>query len=237
MRMRAELRGMLAKVEGQLRRSRPRTGGGPVRPVRDVALDILEEFGWPAFTREVGAYARARYGREILPTRFGPLMSDEAKSFHRRDGAKSQPRAARLCYALTWNRAEPIKRLLARSDWPLEHRIVAPTTGRVQYLKMTQRFCELAFAVGKDAADPEMLRILAADHARDLLGVEFKRGQFPLEEWAQRARKLLAEVESRDLEQRRRAAEHWAKLDEAHQLFGLPEEISGVDGVVRGAVG
>jgi hypothetical protein len=228
---------MLAKVEGQLRQSPSRGSGGPVRPVRDLVLHILEEFGWPAFTREVGAYARARYGREILPTRFGPLMSDEAKSFLRRDGAKSQSRAVRLCYALTWNRAEPIKRLLARSDWPLEQRIVASTTGRVQYLKMTQRFCELAAAVGKDAADPEMLRILAADHARDLLGVEFRRGQFPVEDWAQRARKQLADLEPRDLEQRRQAAERWAKLEEGYQLFGLPEEIAGVDEAIRGAVG
>src|SRR5689334_18055796 len=112
----------------------------PVRPVRTVVLDTLDDLDWPTYTRELANYCRARYGREILPTRFGTLASDEMKSFR----AARRPQSVWLAFALTADRAEPIKRLCTRSDWPLERRIVAPTSGRVQFLKITARLCELA---------------------------------------------------------------------------------------------
>src|SRR5262249_28437356 len=174
----------------------------------------------PAYTREIAAYCKARYGREIPPTRFGSLASDEMKAFF----SASRPRSVWLAFALTHDRAEPIKRLWTRSDWALEERLVAPTTGRIQYLKMTARLCELA--AEETADDPEMMRIIAADHARDLPGVQFKRGTFDLDGWRRLANEQLGKLEPRDAELRRDAAAKWeAKLKGAHYLFGAPQLI------------
>jgi hypothetical protein len=186
--------------------------------VRSVVLDALDDLQLPSYTRELAGYCKARYGRQIPPTRFGTLASDEMKAFL----ARSRPRSVWLAFALTYDRAEPIKRLWTRSDWPLDQRLVAPTTGRVQFLKMTARLCELAQEAG--AADPEMMRIIAADHARDLPGVQFKRGTFDLDAWRSLALEHLSKLEPRDAELRHEAAAKWAtKLRGANLLFGAPQ--------------
>jgi hypothetical protein len=195
------------------------------RPVRGLVLDALDDLRWPAYAREISLYRAARYGSEIPLNRFGTLGSDEMKAFDR----GSRPRTVWLCFCLTYNRAEPIKRLLARSDWSLAQRVAAPTTGRVQHLKITARLCEIALEAGDTADNPEMLKIVAADHARDLVGITFRRGEFPLELWRETAIKLLSEVEPRDEELRHKAAERIASLSERYQLFGVPDVIAGPD--------
>jgi len=221
----AELKKLLRRVETALASHSPTTNSTTVstngmRPLRAVVLDLLDDIQWPTYTRELASYCKARYGREIPPTRFGTLASDEMKSYL----AGKRPRMVWLSFALTHDRAEPIKRLWTRSDWPLEWRIVAPTSGRVQFLKLTARLCELA--ARESATDSEMLRIIAADHARDLPGVQFKRGTFDLEGWKDLALQHLSEVELRDEEIRREAAARWqSKLSGANLLFGMPEMI------------
>jgi hypothetical protein len=194
------------------------TPRGPGRPLRAAMLDVLEDLGWIAYSREVALYLNANYGRDISPTRFGSLGIDEIKAYD-----SSRPRSVYLCYALTHDRFEPIKRLWGRSDWELARRIVAPTTGRVQHLKMTARLCELVLKVRDTAADPNMLQIIAADHARDLPGIKFRRGEFPVEEWRDIALKLLADLEPPDRERREVAAARLAELPDRDQLFGARE--------------
>jgi hypothetical protein len=193
------------------------------RPVRALILDSLEDLRWPSYTRELGLYCQARYGRAIPPTRFGTLATDEIKSYQR----GRRPSTVWLCFGLTSNRAESIRRLWGRSDWPLEQRVVAPTTGRVQHLKLTARLCEIALEVADTAADPDMLRIIAADHARDLPGVKFRRGDFPLENWRDLARELLSKAEPTDEQARQDAAGSISRLPELHQLFGVFETVEG----------
>lgn len=217
-----ELRKLLQLVQRALTEDERPAKGAQVgtRPVRAHVLDVLDDLQWPAHTREIAKYAAARYGRDIPPTRFGTLASDEIKSFL----AQRRPRAVWLGFALTYDRAEPIKRLWTRSDWPLEWRIVAPTSGRVQFLKMAARLCELAAT--ESASDPEMMRIIAADYARDLPGVQFKRGSFDLNGWRELALESLIKLEPRDEEIRVEAAARWApRLTGSKLLFGMPEVI------------
>jgi hypothetical protein len=188
------------------------------RPVRQLVLDGLEDLDWMAYSREVTQYVGARYGRDIPPTRFGSLAKDEIVSFQ---AGTSRP--VWICYGLTHDRHLPIKRLLARSDWPLERRIVAPTSGRVQHLKMTATLAKLAMDADGSAAQPEMLRIIAADHARDLPGIKFRRGQFDLEEWREVALALLSEILPKDEDARRESAVRLQNRGEMIQLFGIPE--------------
>lgn len=225
----AEVQELMARAQAKLREiegldvdarrnTTEASGGVQRRPLRALILDALEEIGSPTYTRELILFLRARYGREVPPTRFGSLSSDERNAFER-----GGPRPVWLCHGITWDRGEAIKRLWARSDWPLERRLVAPTTGRVQHLLLTRRLSEMAQQEADTAADPDMMRILAADHARDLPGIIFRRGEFPLEEWRSVADRILAEVLPRDEESRREAARRLTALTPAHQLFGVPD--------------
>jgi hypothetical protein len=200
-----------------------RTLGPPhrSRPVRAHVLDCLEDLGWLTFTRELSQYSAARYGRDIPSNRFGPLTRDEVLSYH-----KGTPRPVWLCFGLTHDRYEPIKRLLGRSDWPLHDRIVAPTTGRVQHLGMTKSLCQVALEADSVAVDPTMLRIIAADHARDLPGIRVKRGEFSLDLWLRVASEELEKVSEEDESLRREAAARLEATPAMHRLFGVPEVVN-----------
>jgi hypothetical protein len=192
--------------------------GGRARPVRMVVLDALEDLEWMALSREIAIYVKARYGREVAATRFSGLAKDEQDAFR-----SSRARSVYLCHGLVYDTGEPIKRLWGRSDWPLAWRVVAPTTGRVQHLKLTARLCELALTATATAADPELLRFLAADHARDVPGIKVRRGEFALEQWRRIALEAAAELEPRDQLLREAAAERFAAIPLEQQLFGVPD--------------
>jgi hypothetical protein len=194
------------------------------RPVRAVVLDVLEDTGIPTYSREISQLVTAMYGRDVSSTRFGALSADEQRMH-----ISSRPRSVYLGHALTAERFEPIKRLWIRSDWPLMERVLAPTTSRTRHLRMTVQLCDLAEAYAERAADPVMLKILAADHAADLPGVQVRRGKFPLGEWRAVAAELLAELGPRDADSRAEAAQRLAELAEQHQLFGPPQIVAVTD--------
>lgn len=238
--MRRELQEMLVKVDEQLNEIRLAPEPNGVKPeahrdekskgrlwarsAREMLLDGLGDLEWPAYSRELAQLVEARFGRKILPTRFGTLAADEIAAF-RSKGSGGRP--VWLCFAVTADRHEPIKRLLARSDWPYERRIYALTTGRIQHLQMTKRFCELAMNADEFAVDPQMLRILAADHARDLPNVAVRRGVFELERWRDVAVEQIAELGPRDEALRKESAARLARRAEFYQLFGLPDVLEG----------
>jgi hypothetical protein len=200
--------------------------GSDRRPVRAMVLDVLEDTGMPTYSREIAQLFTALYGRSVSSSRFGALSADEA-GIHISD----RPRSVYLGHALTAERFEPIKRLWIRSDWPLTERVMASTTSRTRHLRMTMKLCDLAEKYADHAADPAMLKILAADHAADLPGIKVRRGEFPLREWRAIAADLLAELEPRDTLARVDAADRLAELAEHHQLFGPPQVISVTDTV------
>ena len=207
----------------------PLADGAPLaaarRPVRRVVLDVLQDLSVMAYAREVAAYARIGHNRVIPPTRFGALATDEQRAFARGADVGGRGRVLWICYGITAEDAQPIKRLLARSDWSLADRIWAPTTGRVQHLRMTARLCELALKTD-GGEDVGALADLALAYARDL-PTRITSGSYDFERWRERATELLVQddLEVRDLETRHDAAERWAGLSEAHQLFGRPLEV------------
>src|SRR5215469_4362839 len=122
LRMKRQLEDLLSGVEAQIRETGTPEMGEPrksnrttdevhwtraKRPVRELVLDSLDELGWPTYTRELTQYCKARYGRDIAPTRYGPLMKDEMQAF--RPGTSRRP--VWLCFALTSDRHQAIKRL------------------------------------------------------------------------------------------------------------------------------
>ncbi|MBD5657268.1 MAG: hypothetical protein IAI50_19125 [Candidatus Eremiobacteraeota bacterium] len=200
----------------------PEPRGVAGRPLRSQVLDCLDELGLPAFNREVAQYLLGVKGERIEAARFGSLRAQEMKAY---DGPR--PRSVYIAYGLT-GRAEAIKRYVCRSDWPLEERVVAPTTGRVQHLRMTQRLCTIAYKAehGAPVADLDVLRFLAADHARDLPGVQFRRGTFDFKAWADLAAELVAAVIDRDRDERRQLAQRiQIMVPERMQIFGSDKQV------------
>jgi hypothetical protein len=203
---------------GKLALDEPRASKG--RPLRQQVLDSLEILGVAALSREIQAFLAAVYGDDVDPTRFGSIRREEMKSY---DSA-TRPRTLYIAYGLT-ERGEAIKRLLCRSDWPLEERVVAPTTGRVQHLRITLRLCEFALKERDHVARQDALDIMVADHARDLPGVPFTRGQFPFELWRARAAVLLDETLERDHAARKAIARRLRlRNDERLHLFGTEKQ-------------
>jgi len=226
-----ELRSTLDRIDRTLKRF-PATsnsdgigylGGAPRRPLRIQILDVLGDLGVLSYGREITACTYARYDVVIQPTRFGSLTNDEIAAYTRRDAPRSRKRTLWLCSALRHDDAAPIRRLLARSDWPLEKRIWAPTTGRVQHLRIVARLCELAIDDAVLLANPDVLYGLVQTYARDL-PIKTIPDQYAFEEWRERALALLQEddLEARDYDLRQQAAERWSGLSERHQLFGPP---------------
>jgi DNA-binding LacI/PurR family transcriptional regulator len=191
---------------------------GRRRPVREVVLECLEDLGCPANGRELAMYASARYGRELPSVRFGSLGADERTAY-----VKGAVRPVWLCHALSHDRGEVVRRLWARSDWPLERRIVAPTTARVQHLKLTARLCEIAI----DAeTEPGKLHQLAADYAEDVPGVVVQPHSYDLKAWREAALTELGHVQGADHDQRSEAARRLeTRLTEAQLLFGASEPL------------
>jgi len=188
---------------------------GRIQPHRQRILDALNELGQPVLSRDLQVYVEARYGERIEATRFGSLRRSEMDSYDR-----GSLRRVWIAYGLT-DRGEAVKRLLARSDWELERRVVGPLTGRALFFSLTARLCEIFRENHATISDERAFKILIADHARDLPGTTgFQKGDFPIDQWEARAKEALATVAERDATERRHIALRLTMLDAKAQVFG-----------------
>src|SRR4029453_19440900 len=85
-------------------REPPRPAPSRPRPLRLMVLDGLDDLEWMTFSREMTLYLRARYGRDVAPTRFSSLAKDEVGAF-----TSKRPRSVSLCHGLVHDRGEAIK--------------------------------------------------------------------------------------------------------------------------------
>jgi len=188
------------------------------RPARETVLDQLHATACMMYSQTLAQVFRAQFDRDLPSTRFGTLSSDEQKAF---DAGRAK--AVSLCHGLTYDRGEAIKRLWARSDWPLEKRVVAPTTGRVLFLRIAVWLNALAEAPPAAWARRDLLEYLAADCARDL-GFNVRKGDRHFADWRAAAEDELTKVEPEDLQQRQEAAATLlARLKPRELYFGASE--------------
>jgi hypothetical protein len=194
-----------------------KTGG---RPVRGIVLDVLDDLAVPTYTRELMHYVRAGYGIGIPADRFGSLRHKEREAY---DAARG--RTVFIGSALTV-RGESIKRLLIRSDWNLADRVVAPTTGRRQFLRITKRLIEIALTRHDAIADWDAFRILVGDHVRDIPGIVFRRDDWKPEAWHEVVESVLLEIEERDAQARAQVALRLQNtMSERDLIFGTEDRV------------
>ena len=193
-------------------------------PLRVILLSQLQEAETPMNSLLLAQLLEARLSKKIPSTRFGTLSKDEEASFKSR-----RARPVYLCHSLSHDTGLPIKRYWCRSDWPLSKRIFSPISSRVAFLKSAIWVVGLA-THSADAANPDLLKFLAADLARDA-GLLVKRGEFPFDEWLGFLRNSLEKFEKDDEVQRIEAAGTLEKkLNEAEQLFGAPPGLISLPG-------
>lgn len=209
-----ELRQQRAALEKQ---SRP-NGSKRGRPLRDLTMDMLQEAMCPLNSLLLASLIRPLFGRSVPATRFGTMSNDEAKSY---DSSRARP--VYLCHCLTYDQGQAVKRFWARSDWPLEERIMGPMSGRVLFLKSAAWTIELARradAKTLQVDNPEVLKFLAADQARDA-GLSVTRGDFPFEGWLGEIASAIERLAAEDRAIREAAAtEIAARFQIRDQLFG-----------------
>jgi hypothetical protein len=197
------------------------------RPLRELILDILNDAGAPLNSLLIASVFRPLFKRDVPATRFGTLSADEQSSFDSR-----RPRPVYLCHCLTHDRGQAMKRFWARSDWPLEERVIGPMSGRILFLKGAAWVIRLASGAGQDP-DGERLRFVAADQARDA-GCPVQRGEFPFRDWIEHIEAQTARYSADDRAVRSEAATELAtRLDARAQLFGTPGELTSIPGTSK----
>jgi hypothetical protein len=223
----AALRRLYADLERHLEATRRALAAGNTLPnpvdrhpqaMRQILLDGLMDFGSLTPTKTLGPFVAARFGRLVRPSQFGTIATQERQAFAR-VGPKARP--VWLCNGVSVDGFRPIRRLMGRSDWPLEQRMVTPTTSRVLHLGATRALCELASRAEDVAQDPEALRRLAMAHVMDLPGVRLDADHPEFAAYAQVADELLRQYGPEDLRLRTTAAAELADLPESVRLFGV----------------
>ncbi len=132
-------------------------------PVREQVARVLELLGRPASVGLIRQLAAARYGDQIPGPRLASLRRDEQRSWrsaHVRYAVRAAGRPVYVVPALTYDRLVPVRGLLALSTWPLELRLIAPASPRVDLLHIVDRLAaELADSPQATWA-PELERVL-----------------------------------------------------------------------------
>ncbi|MFE6273943.1 hypothetical protein ACFVQ9_34720 [Streptomyces goshikiensis] len=187
----------------------------PAPSMRERVLRTLSLIGSPAAQPFILAVHRAFYGAELNGKAMVSLRRDEQRSL-----ASTGNRRAYVCAALTADRFGVARGLLAHSAWPLEERIIAPTSRRVNLLRAVTHITEAAerlpTANGTALAVHSLFRGVPEIPEYDAVD-----SPVDLQELRARAQQALA-LEFRDDARARGAAARRARqqLDPVQLLFG-----------------
>ncbi len=190
-------------------------------PLDTAALHGLSDFRYLVYSKELCLYIQARWPGiydSLIPTRIQRLMLSSLDKYEAEGLGETQ---TTLCPALTAVRGETIITLIARSDWPLESRLLAATTGRLRHLKITARTCDLLLDEKGRFKDLAPLFKLASTLARGLPGATVKYGQYDLRAWRDIARKLISGNSAEDERIRIRWAKSLLTVPHFDQICGV----------------
>lgn len=188
---------------------------------RQAVTGSLAEIGVPCRARLVTDYAEARFGERVEPRTFAGLRRDERRAWD-----KGSARPTYVVPALEGRFYQPIRGLLALSDWPLERRLIGPWSERADHLAATAQLArQLAWLHDRDPQAARRLAPVVAGMAESIPGaldgaeVDTARVESAAEsEWAALA--------ARDEPWRREAASRAREqLTPEQQLWGATVEI------------
>lgn len=188
------------------------------QPLRLILLNSLAELGSPTSTSVLRAFISARYDRAIPATQFGTLAVQERRAF---DRIGPTGRLVWLCNGVRIDDFRPVKRVWARSDWPLSWRVVTPYSELSDRLVVTEVICDLALREDDLGPARGPLQRLALELASDLPGVDLDYVRPDFDAYAMAAREAQDGLEGENLEALEEAVDRLAETPVRVQLFGL----------------
>lgn len=191
----------------------------PGKPLRELALDALDDLGVPAAPALIADLTAALIGTRPSPSRFASLRRDEENAARRNIAA----RPAWVVPAINAQQLTAIPRLLSSSSWELERRIVGARSIRTGNLRITISLSgRLAHLREAGASEAKLVERLLFPFARSVPGaVEYGQLIDPART-IKAAQTELALIEAPDLEERREAAAKLAGAGPQVRLWGRP---------------
>jgi len=191
----------------------------PGKPLRELALDALDDLGVPAAPALIADLTAALTGARPSPSRFASLRRDEENAARRNIAA----RPAWVVPAISAHQLTAIPRLLSSSSWDLERRIVGARSIRTDTLRIAISLSgRLAHLREAGAGEAKLVERLLFSFARSVPGaVEYGQPIDPART-IDAAQAELALIEAPDLEERREAAAKLAASGPQVRLWGRP---------------
>lgn len=192
-----------------------RASGASTR--RTVAA-ALAEIGVPVQAKVITEYAEARFGERVDSRMFSALRRDE-----RRAWGSSSPRPTYIVPTLEGRYFQPIRGVLALSDWPIERRLMGPWSERADHLAATAQLArQLAWLDSRDRDVATRLAPVVARMARSIPGA-IEGGTVDTARVIDAAQAELAEVAALDDPWRSEAGIR------ARQQLSLEQQLWGAD--------
>jgi hypothetical protein len=190
------------------------------RSVRQFVLRALDGIGVAQNAGSLQEYMWARERVDLDTRGFGALRRDERRSWERNPGR----RRAYIVPALNPD-GTAVPRLMARSDWPLERRLVLPDDDRL--IELAKLRALLAARAEAETGDlPDLFQVLIEKYARALFGGELVPESDPMTREAsfEPIRRLVetefARLQMTSAAKRNKAAAGLTKLPEKEQYWG-----------------
>ena len=191
----------------------------PGKPLRELALDALDDLGVPAAPSLIADLTEALIGTRPSPSRFASLRRDEENAARRNIAA----RPAWIVPAIDARQLTAIPRRLSSSSWDLERRIIGARSIRTDNLRIAISLSgRLAHLREAGASEATRIERLLFPFARSIPGaVEYGQRIDPART-IDAARIELALIEAPDLEERRAAAAKLGGASPQVRLWGRP---------------
>lgn len=191
----------------------------PGKPLREMALDAIEDLGVPAAPGLIADLVAALTGVRPSPSRFASLKRDEEQAARRNIAA----RPAWIVPAINATLLTAIPRLLTSSAWSLDRRIIGARSMRTDNLRIAINLSHrLARLIEIGAPEAKSVERLLFPFARSIPGAN-ETGQ-PIEpsRVIETAQSELTVLEADDLAERKAAASRLATASTGFKLWGHP---------------
>jgi hypothetical protein len=191
----------------------------PGKPLRELALDALDDLGVPAAPALVADLTAALTGDRPSPSRFASLRRDEENAARRNLAA----RPAWIVPAISATELTAIPRLLTSSTWSLERRIIGSRSMRTDNLRIAASLAQrLAHLREIGAAEAKSVERLLFPFARSIPGANDTGQPIDPKRVIEAAQAELTMFEEADLAERQSAAARLASGSAFFKLWGRP---------------
>lgn len=191
----------------------------PGKPLRELALDALDDLGVPAPPALIADLTAALTGNRPSPSRFASLRRDEENAARRNLAA----RPAWIVPAISAAELTAIPRLLTSSTWALERRIIGSRSMRTDNLRIATSLANrLAQLREIGALEARNIEHLLFPFARSIPGANDTGEPIDPKRVTEAAQAELTILEETDLAERHAAAARLSSSGTFLKFWGHP---------------